>query len=191
MVSRQDLANYCDQLLDAHAVQDYCPNGLQVEGKLDINRLITGVTASQAIVEQAIAERADAILVHHGYFWKNEATVICGTKRSRLRALLANDINLLVYHLPLDLHSEFGNNMQLAKRLDFRVQQRVTVDNIDGLLWIGELNQPLSGTEFATYLWQQLLREPLHVAGSTKVVKRIAWCTGAAEGLIETAAAWD
>ncbi len=191
MVNHNVLVTYCDQLLNAQQFADYCPNGLQVEGKADIKRLITGVTASHALIEKGIAEQADALLVHHGYFWKNEPPVVCGTKRLRLQALLSNDINLIAYHLPLDAHSELGNNAQLAKRLALRVEQRLAVEKIDDLLWIGELTQPQSGQDFSDQINQILLRQPLYIPGQSSAIKRIAWCTGAAESLIEMAAGYD
>ena len=113
-VAVSELTRYLDQCLRCSEFRDYCPNGLQVEGRTRVARLVTGVTASQLLLDQAIDWEADAILVHHGYFWKGEAQEIVGIKRKRLAALLFNEVNLLAYHLPLDAHPEFGNNVRLG-----------------------------------------------------------------------------
>ncbi|MFP5506777.1 MAG: Nif3-like dinuclear metal center hexameric protein, partial [Gammaproteobacteria bacterium] len=121
MIELRELVGYCDTLLSAGTFQDYCPNGLQVEGRGEVRRLVSGVTASQALVDAAIAAGADAVLVHHGYFWKGEDPGVTGMKRRRLAALLAADISLIAYHLPLDAHPEFGNNARLGAVLGFPV----------------------------------------------------------------------
>ncbi|MGK2889499.1 MAG: Nif3-like dinuclear metal center hexameric protein, partial [Candidatus Malihini olakiniferum] len=115
-----ELETVINQKLNVAVFQDYAPNGLQVEGRENVQRIITGVTASQALLDVVIAQQADAVLVHHGYFWKNESPVISGMKRRRLKTLLANDINLYGYHLPLDAHPELGNNARLAALLDIK-----------------------------------------------------------------------
>ena len=146
MISLEDLVSYSNELLNITAFQDYCPNGLQVEGRAQVRTLVSGVTASQALVEAAVAAGADALLVHHGYFWKGEDPCIIGMKRRRLATLLAHDINLFAYHLPLDAHPELGNNVQLAQRLGLVVtgpldpQDRRVVGNtgelaVPGLRW--------------------------------------------------------
>ena len=116
-----DLENLINSELNTAAFQDYGPNGLQVEGRAHVQRIVTGVTACQALLDAALEQQADAIIVHHGYFWKNEAPVVCGMKRNRLKTLLTNDINLYGYHLPLDAHPVLGNNAQLAQGLGIRV----------------------------------------------------------------------
>lgn len=118
---REELTAYLNGILMPERFRDYCPNGLQVEGRAEIHRIVCGVTASQALIDTAIARGADAILVHHGWFWKNEDGRVTGFRKQRLQALLAHDINLLAYHLPLDAHAEFGNNAQLAQRLGWEV----------------------------------------------------------------------
>ena len=120
MVERDTLLRYCNELLDSDSFQDYCPNGLQVEGSREIRRIVSGVTASQALVDAAVAAEADLLLVHHGYFWRGEAAAVVGIKQRRLKALLQNDINLMAYHLPLDVHAELGNNAQLARLMGWR-----------------------------------------------------------------------
>lgn len=112
---RSELIGILDDALEPHRYKDYAPNGLQVEGKAEITKVLFGVTASEALIDVAIAKQADAIIVHHGYFWKNEDSRILGIKRRRLAKLLAHDINLIAYHLPLDAHPQLGNNVQLAE----------------------------------------------------------------------------
>ena len=117
MVNLAELVAYADDLLEIHRFRDYCPNGLQVEGRAEIKRLVSGVTASQALIDAAVARKADAILVHHGYFWKGEDACIVGTKRTRIQTILNAGMSLLAYHLPLDAHPLYGNNAQLGERL--------------------------------------------------------------------------
>ncbi|MEI7430087.1 MAG: Nif3-like dinuclear metal center hexameric protein, partial [Betaproteobacteria bacterium] len=123
-MKRDELTRYLDQRLEAARYKDYCPNGLQVEGRAEVQCLVAGVTASQALVDQAIARGADALLVHHGWFWRGEDGRVTGIRKSRLQALLKHDINLIAYHLPLDGHAEFGNNAQLAKLLGWSLEGR-------------------------------------------------------------------
>lgn len=190
MLQRQQLASLLAELLQTERVRDYCPNGLQVEGKQNITRIVTGVTASQALVDAAIEWDADAILVHHGYFWKNEAPEITGMKKKRLQALLANDINLFAYHLPLDIHPALGNNAQLGKLLNAEsITPLATVEPV-GVLMQGEYPEPRSLSEVAALLQQLLGREVLaHDAGTNKIVRKLVWCTGGGQGYIEQAAA--
>lgn len=176
-----ELVAYTNRLLAVENFNDYCPNGLQVEGRGEVQTLIGGVTACQALLDAAIAQRADAILVHHGWFWKNEDPRIVGMKQRRLAALLRHDISLIAYHLPLDAHPELGNNAQLAQRLD------ITVTGTAGLLMLGELAEPVSGADFAARIETRLQRRPLHIPGSDAPIRRLAWCSGAAQSSIETA----
>lgn len=185
-VERNVLVEAIAQFLNVNAISDYCPNGLQVEGKAQIKRIISGVTASQALIDAAIELQADAILVHHGYFWKGEDQPIVGMKQRRIKALLANDINLLAYHLPLDVHPEVGNNVQLAQRLGLTVTGPLEPDNPRNVGLIGELDRPLSASEFATRIETALDRAPL-VVDHQQPIKRVAWCTGAAQGYIQHA----
>ena len=165
--------------------EDYCPNGLQVEAGSEIKRLVSGVTACQALIDAAIERDADAILVHHGYFWKNESPVVTGMKGKRIRTLLNQNISLLAYHLPLDAHPEIGNNRQLGVLLgvsDARAQ------NAEGLLWGGEFGQPLSAMQLSQQVSEALGRKALLVEGGDKPVTRLAWCTGGAQSYIDQAA---
>jgi dinuclear metal center YbgI/SA1388 family protein len=189
MIELKQLHDYCNRLLAADTFRDYCPNGLQVEGKAQIKKIVAGVTASQQFLEQAIARGADAVLVHHGYFWKGENATITGPKKRRLQCLLQHDVSLLAYHLPLDAHAQLGNNMTLAQQLDFVVQGAVTEGEARGLLWQGELAQALTADQFAQHVQTRLQRTPLHLASaSQRPIKTLAWCSGAAQGYIEQAA---
>lgn len=189
MVERNTLVEYCNKLLAIDSFQDYCPNGLQVEGNVQVLRIVTGVTASQDMVDAAVQAGADMLLVHHGYFWKGEPAAVTGIKQRRLKALLGNDINLLAYHLPLDVHAELGNNVQLANLLGWRITGPLEIGNPRSVGLEGELPEPQSGKQLAQSLATALQREPLFIAGHQRPVKRIAWCTGAAQGYIEKAIA--
>ncbi|MFS7194221.1 type 2 GTP cyclohydrolase I [Rahnella inusitata] len=173
-----------NQKLDVSNFHDYAPNGLQVEGRRNVQRVVTGVTASQDLLDAAIAVEADAILVHHGYFWKNEPAVVRGMKRNRLKALLVNDINLYGYHLPLDAHPVLGNNAQLAELFGIAVQGEVMP-----LVPYGELEKPLSGEELRQRIEVILDCKVLHSAqGGPEEIRRIAWCSGGGQGFIQQAA---
>lgn len=189
MIERQQLTAFIDETLQSARIKDYCPNGLQVEGKNHIKMLVTGVTASQALIEQAIALQADALLVHHGYFWKNEAPEVTGMKQRRLKALLQHDINLLAYHLPLDIHPTLGNNAQLAQLLGLTHWTAVAGVEPSGVLQQGEyaIAQPLA--DIALLLEQQLGRQVLVQDAGIGAVRKLAWCTGGGQGYIEQAAA--
>ncbi len=187
MVTLKALAEYTNDLLSPERFSDYCPNGLQVEGRAEVGAVASGVTASLALIEAAIEAGADVLLVHHGYFWKGEDACITGMKRRRLERLLGSDISLLAYHLPLDAHPELGNNAQLGKLLGFSV--RGSFGN-DGGLQLGqyaELAQPLSGSALASHLQACLGRVPQHVAGADVPIRRVGWCSGAAQSYIDAA----
>lgn len=189
MAELSAIVDYLNELLLPHNFADYCPNGLQVEGKLQVKKIISGVTASQALLDAAIAEKGDLILVHHGYFWKGEAESIVGIKRDRIKKLLVNDISLLAYHLPLDAHEEFGNNVQLAHVLKIEKHAVLQQRNDISLVCVGELEHELTGDAFAIQIEQALQRAPLHIPGKAKMIKNVAWCTGGAQGYIEQAIA--
>lgn len=181
MVSRKTLSNYCDQYLDVASFEDYCPNGLQVQGKSEIKTIVSGVSANQALIDCAIDQKADAIFVHHGFFWKNEKPNITGIKKNRIQALLANNINLFAYHLPLDAHPQIGNNIELAKRLD--IQNIRQIDHT--LLWQGETHSSLK--DFIQKVEKTTSRKPLVIGEASAEFKTIAWCTGAAQNHIDIA----
>jgi dinuclear metal center YbgI/SA1388 family protein len=179
-----ELERVVNQQLNVEAFQDYAPNGLQVEGRRDIRRIVTGVTACQDLLDAAVACQADAIIVHHGYFWKNEPAQVCGMKRNRLKTLLTHDINLYAYHLPLDAHPQLGNNAQLAKLLGIAPR-----GNIAPLLAYGELDCDWSADALHSHIEVCLGRTVLHSAqGGPQRIRRVAWCSGGGQGFIEQAA---
>lgn len=183
---RNELENYLDQLLDVARLQDYCPNGLQVEGRDRIEKIITGVTASLELLKAAITLEADAIIVHHGYFWRGENACITGMKHRRIALLMQHRINLFAYHLPLDIHPELGNNVQLAKRLGFIENARFGEQNI---VVRGELIEAMPLRALGNKISQALEREPQIIGNPNHAIKRLAWCTGAAQGYFEAAIA--
>lgn len=182
-----ELQTYLDALLDPARLKDYCPNGLQVEGRPEVRRLLCGVTASQALVDHAVHHGHDAIVVHHGYFWRGEDGRITGIRKRRLQALLANDISLFAYHLPLDVHPDLGNNAQLARLMGWTGEGRFADQELG---WIG---QPAAAEETAAQIMRSLAarlgRDPLLVGDAARPVRRLAWCTGAAQGYFEQAIA--
>lgn len=187
MVTQKELAEHVHQLLSCDNYHDYAPNGIQVEGRQQIKRICTAVTASDAVISQAVAWHADALLVHHGYFWRGEASIITGMKRQRLNKLLSHDINLFAYHLPLDCHPELGNNACLAKLFAVDSIQMHRAGGTDNLLWSGNLVQVMSPSELTHFLSEKLQRSPLLIEGSAKLIKQIAWCSGGAQDFIEEA----
>ena len=178
------LNNYLNTLLQPERFSDYCPNGLQVEGKPEIYKIVTGVTASMALLEAAVQANADAVLVHHGYFWRGEAQTITGIKKRRIQFLLQHDINLFAFHLPLDMHAELGNNIMLAKQLGLRVSGWAGEKN---MLAIVELNTPQTLQSLSLMINSKLNRPPQVIGNLQKPIQRIALCTGAAQGYIEQA----
>lgn len=189
MASIQLIMNYLNEQLRPQLWKDYCPNGLQVAGVEEVHFLATAVSASQSVLEQAVHLGAQAILVHHGYFWRGEDPCILGIKRQRLALLLNNNLNLIAYHLPLDGHSEWGNNVQLSKLLDIRITGEFAYHHGPAIALYGELASPMTGQEFADFLENRLHRKALWVAGRSPQIKRIGWSTGAAQDYLEQAAA--
>lgn len=182
-----DLVSYLDGKLSPEMFRDYCPNGLQIEGKSEINKIVSGVTASQALIDEAIAQKADLVLVHHGFFWKGEDECIKGMKKKRIKALLDHDISLIAYHLPLDAHPELGNNARLARLLGISVTGGLEPENPRSIGNIGCLDEAMSVTEFSELLASKLNRQPLSIAGGQHKIKTVAWCTGGAQGYIDKA----
>ncbi|KPP99763.1 Nif3-like dinuclear metal center hexameric protein [Marinobacter sp. HL-58] len=179
MASRNEILRTLNEWLAPENFQDYCPNGLQVEGTEDVGTIISGVTASKALIDAAIDAGADMILVHHGYFWKGEDQAIRGMKRERIKSLLDHGINLVAYHLPLDDHPDYGNNRQLADVLGIRNPRP-----LGGLVWQGELQAPVSPEAFAQLIGRCLDRAPLRVGEGPSQISQVGWCTGAAQGFI-------
>lgn len=186
-VALRELHRTLEDLLEPWRYRDYCPNGLQVEGRDQVARLATGVTASQRLLDAAIEWGADAILVHHGYFWKGEPAPIVGMKRRRLATLLGHDVSLLAYHLPLDDHPELGNNACLGRLLGFAGAGPLFSEG--GVGSIATLAAPTSAGEVVANLTSLTEREPLHIGDPAQAVSRVAWCTGGAQGFIDQALA--
>ena len=175
-----ELANF----LQVGKFQDYCPNGLQVEGRPQVRRIVSGVTASQALIEAAINVDADAILVHHGYFWRGEAAEVTGLKRNRLKRLLTHDLSLLAYHLPLDAHAEVGNNVQLGHVFEWPITRYLDDKN---MLPMAELPQAITLAQLGEHVSACLGRQAQLLGDPQKQVKTVAWCTGAAQSYIQQA----
>lgn len=188
-ISLAEMQSALDLLLKPGDFRDYCPNGLQVEGKQNISLLVSGVTASQALIDAALEKGADAILVHHGYFWRGEESTITGIRKNRIRTLLNNDLNLFAYHLPLDAHPQLGNNAQLGLKLGFRTQADLDPLHKSRVGVWGELEEPCSGEALVTRITDQLQRTPFHIPGKAESIEKIAWCTGSAQSYIELA--WE
>ena len=189
MASPQQFLAAFDSLLEPQRFRDYGPNGLQVEGKPDIRRMVSGVTASRALIEAAIEARADAIFVHHGLFWRGHDGRVTGWLKQRLALLLAHDINLFAYHLPLDAHAELGNNAQLGLHLGFRAESRFGEQDL-GFLGDRVDGPPFSSAQaLARHLENKLNRPVTLVDSAPGAIKKIAWCTGGAQGYFESAIA--
>ncbi len=182
----EELRNYNASLLQTAQFKDYSPNGIQVEGRCDVWRIATAVTASKQVIDEAINWSADAILVHHGYFWRNEDCCITGIKKQRLAKLLKNDVSLLAYHLPLDAHAELGNNARLGKVLGLQELSRFGEQNI---ACIGTLQQPVTLADFAMQVEKCLCRKPQTIGDQARKISRVAWCSGGAQGYFEAAIA--
>jgi dinuclear metal center YbgI/SA1388 family protein len=186
-VNRDQLAEYLDQSLDITRFRDYCPNGLQVEGRAEVRTVVTGVTASLSLLEAAVRAKADAVLVHHGYFWRGEDPRVVGPRHRRLKLLLAHDVNLFAYHLPLDMHPDLGNNAQLARQLGLTAEGRF---GEDGLGWLGTTGTGAKTVgELAQLVEQRLCRVPLLIGDPAQPLGRIGWCTGAAQNMLGDAIA--
>ena len=188
-VALSELSQYLEQCLQADRFQDYCPNGLQVEGRPLVARLATGVTACQRLLDAAIEWGADALLVHHGYFWRGEAPQVVGMKRRRLATLLASETSLFAYHLPLDAHPQLGNNACLGRLMGFEseAQEPLQPGMASGLGNIGNLPQAIRAADLVAKLALITGRQPLLVGDPDALVRRIAWCTGAAQDYIDAA----
>lgn len=185
MTDRAALERHLNQLLEPARFKDYGPNGLQVEGRTEIKRLVCGVTASLALIDAAIAAGADAILVHHGLFWRGQDGRVTGWMKQRLARLLQHDVSLFAYHLPLDAHPELGNNAQLGLRLGWTADARFGDADLG---FIGAI-EPTSLDALATQLHTLTGRVPVLAAGDGRPLRRVAWCTGGAQGYFEAAIA--
>ena len=185
-LNNKKLENILTELMQPHRVRDFTVNGMQVQGRDTVSKVVTGVTASQALIDAAIRLKADAILVHHGYFWKNESPALTGIKYQRIKSLIKHDINLYAYHLPLDIHPELGNNVELAKLLDITVRRGLEPWDKASIALVGKFADAITAEQLAERIRQQLQREPLVVDGG-KPIKSVAWCTGGGQSYIELA----
>lgn len=182
-VKREQLEKHLEVLLTTKDFNDYCPNGLQVEGKEQIAKIVTGVTCSQELIDFAVVNGADAVIVHHGFFWKNEASPIVGMKARRVKSLMINDINLFAYHLPLDAHPQYGNNVQLIKQFNFSTPYDFHASEENALVWVINFEKPVSAAQLSEEIACALERQPLLVDVG-KPIKRLALCTGGAQSYI-------
>jgi len=189
MASAQQLLQAFDSLLQPERFKDYGANGLQVEGKGEVRRLVSGVTASRALIEAAVAAQADAIFVHHGLFWRGQDGRVTGWMKQRLSLLLAHDINLFAYHLPLDAHPDLGNNAQLGRRLGLAATSRFGEQDLGFLGGRADGGQFASVQQLASHLEAALGRPARWVEGDGRPLRRVAWCTGGAQGYFESAIA--
>lgn len=186
MALNTEIEAYLNTLLEAGRFRDYGPNGLQVEGKPEVHKIVSGVTASRALIDAAIDAQADAIFVHHGLFWKGQDGRITGWLKARLQLLLLHGVNLYAYHLPLDAHAELGNNAQFGARLKLVADARFGEQDLG---FIGSPAQPLTVAALAALLQFRLGRAPTVVDGDHRPIRRVAWCTGGAQGYFEAAIA--
>jgi len=181
MIDRDALTTYCNQLLAIDNYRDYCPNGLQVAGNKAVTHIVSGVSACQDLVDAAVAQQADMLLVHHGYFWKNTSACLTGIQKRRIQTLLQHDISLLAYHLPLDGHAKLGNNAQLAQYLHWHIDGDLPSTCGQAIGKIGRLAQPMQAQALQAQLASTLSHQPLMIANDPEQsVHRIAWCSGAA-----------
>lgn len=186
MTRTSEIDHYLNDLLGVSQFKDYGPNGLQVQGKAEVQRWVGGVTASRALIDAAIKQQADAVLVHHGLFWRGQDGRLTGWLAERVRALMAHDINLFAFHLPLDAHPSLGNNAQLGRCMGWTAEGQF---GDQGLGWLGRLAAPIDLALLAAQIAQQLGREPLVLPGDGRTLRRVAWCTGGAQGYFEAAIA--
>ena len=188
-IHRQELLQHFDTLLQPETFRDYGPNGLQVEGKAQVQKIVSGVTASTALIESAIAAQADAIFVHHGLFWRGQDGRVVSWMKQRLQLLLAHDINLYAYHLPLDAHTLYGNNAQLGQLLGFTPQtQKFGEQNLG---WLGKPQQN-HAAKLAQHIEHTLGRKVQLITAPAELqreIKTVAWCTGGAQDWFEAAIA--
>jgi dinuclear metal center YbgI/SA1388 family protein len=183
---REELVRYLDGLLEAARFRDYCPNGLQVEGACEVGRVVAGVSACQALIDAAAARGADALLVHHGWFWRGEDGRVTGFRKTRMQTLLARDINLIAYHLPLDAHPELGNNARLAALLDWRAEGRFGEHDLG---WSGRLAVPQTLAQLQASVARALRRAPLTIGDGDRRIERLGWCSGGGQDYFEHAVA--
>ena len=188
MAQLKEIIQWCDETLNTHEFKDYAPNGLQIEGRSDVQKILCAVTASQEAIEAAIAQNADLLLVHHGYFWKGEPYPITGMRGKRIKSLIQHDISLVGYHLPLDSHPTLGNNAAIAECLALENLQALDPSERHPIGNIGFLKHAMSATEFRDYLTARLGFNAIHLPAEQSHIQKVGFCTGAAQDFISKAA---
>lgn len=188
MAKLQDIIQWCDQTLKSPEFKDYAPNGLQIEGKTEVHKILAAVTASQDAIDAAIRENADLLLVHHGYFWKGEAYPITGMRGKRIKSLIQHDISLLAYHLPLDSHPSLGNNAAIADLLELERIETLDPSERHPIGNIGYLNQPMPVEEFKKFVSEKLKFDVTHLPADKTMIEKVGFCTGGAQDFIVKAA---
>ena len=188
MAKLQDIIQWCDQTLESTEFKDYAPNGLQIEGKTEVRKILAAVTASQDAIDAAIRENADLLLVHHGYFWKGEAYPITGMRGKRIKSLIQHDISLLAYHLPLDSHPSLGNNAAIADLLELERIEALDPSERHPIGNIGYLNQPMPVEEFKKFVSEKLKFDITHLPADKTMIEKVGFCTGGAQDFIVKAA---
>ena len=188
MAKLQDIIQWCDQTLKSPEFKDYAPNGLQIEGKTEVRKILAAVTASQDAIDAAIRENADLLLVHHGYFWKGEAYPITGMRGKRIKSLIQHDISLLAYHLPLDSHPSLGNNAAIADLLELERIEALDPSERHPIGNIGYLNQPMPVEDFKKFVSEKLKFDVTHLPADKNMIEKVGFCTGGAQDFIVKAA---
>ncbi len=188
MAQLNDIIQWCNQTLKSHEFKDYAPNGLQIEGKSEVNKILCAVTASQGAIDAAIAQGADMLLVHHGYFWKGEAYPITGMRGKRIKSIIKNDLSLVGYHLPLDSHPTLGNNAAIADLLALERIEALDPSERNPIGNIGFLQQPMTPQAFKAFVSEQLHFDAIHLPADKASVQKIGYCTGGAQDFIGKAA---
>ena len=188
MAKLQDIIQWCDQTLKSTEFKDYAPNGLQIEGKTEVRKILAAVTASQDAIDAAIRENADLLLVHHGYFWKGEAYPITGMRGKRIKSLIQHDISLLAYHLPLDSHPSLGNNAAIADLLKLERIEALDPSERHPIGNIGYLNQPMPVEDFKKFVSEKLKFDAIHLPADKTMIEKVGFCTGGAQDFIVKAA---
>ena len=188
MAKLQDIIQWCDQTLKSTEFKDYAPNGLQIEGKTEVRKILAAVTASQDAIDAAIRENADLLLVHHGYFWKGEAYPITGMRGKRIKSLIQHDISLLAYHLPLDSHPSLGNNAAIADLLKLERIEALDPSERHPIGNIGYLNQPMPVEDFKKFVSETLKFDVTHLPADKNMIEKVGFCTGGAQDFIVKAA---
>lgn len=188
MAKLQDIIQWCDQTLKSPEFKDYAPNGLQIEGKIEVRKILAAVTASQDAIDAAIRENADLLLVHHGYFWKGEAYPITGMRGKRIKSLIQHDISLLAYHLPLDSHPSLGNNAAIADLLELERIEALDPSERHPIGNIGYLNQPMPVEDFKKFVSEKLKFDAIHLPADKNMIEKVGFCTGGAQDFIVKAA---